>query len=140
MEPRNHSRLHDRRRAFHLLFRPLPDRRTTPQSLPSRRQAAGFSPPIPGAPRLPEPGYPRPGTAPAPDNITIRPATNEDGPAILRLAALDSCCAPVGEVLLAFEGGELRALSASGKPVIADPFARTAEIVALLQLRASQTE
>jgi hypothetical protein len=53
------------------------------------------------------------------DGITIGHGREEDTPALRRLAALDSRRAPEGEALLAFE--------------------RTAEIVDLLRLRATQT-
>lgn len=71
--------------------------------------------------------------------VTIRFATAADAPAIERLAALDSAQAPDGEVVLAEVDGEVVALVplAPGRAV-ADPFRHTAEIVRLLELRASQ--
>lgn len=72
------------------------------------------------------------------DAITIRPAGPTDRPALRRLAALDSASPPTGQVLLAEAGGELRAaLPLGGGRPIADPFHRTADLVALLELRAA---
>ena len=66
--------------------------------------------------------------------ITIRPAYPEDGPAILRLAALDSAPVPLGPLALAEVDGELRvAVSTDGRYAIADPFHRTLELVALVR-------
>jgi hypothetical protein len=73
-------------------------------------------------------------------SITIRHNTNEDGPAVLRLAQLDDRPAPVGDALLAFVDGELaaaRPLARKGTAV-ADPFRRTKELVEMLDLRARQ--
>ena len=69
--------------------------------------------------------------------ISIRAATHGDGPALSRLAALDSAPVPFGPVLLAEIDGEPRAaLALNDDRVIADPFARTAEVVALLRVHA----
>ncbi len=69
--------------------------------------------------------------------ITIRLARVGDGPALRRLAALDSAEVPAGELLLAEVEGVLRAaLSLSEGTSIADPFAPTADVVALLAARA----
>jgi hypothetical protein len=69
--------------------------------------------------------------------IVIRPAYPDDADAIARLAALDSAPLPRGLLLVAESDGELRAaLSPVNGTVIADPFVRTVELVALLQLRA----
>jgi len=71
--------------------------------------------------------------------IVIRPDRPEDAPALRRLAALDSSGVPTGRLLLVEEGGELRAAIAIGSgAVIADPFARTTDLVALLRVRAQQ--
>jgi hypothetical protein len=65
--------------------------------------------------------------------VTIRPATESDGPALARLAALDTAPVPAGPVLLAESDGQLRAaLSLDGGAIVADPFHRTAAIVELL--------
>lgn len=65
--------------------------------------------------------------------LTIRAASTDDEPAIIRLAALDSAPVPRAPLVLAEVEGELRvAVSADDLAVIADPFERTAELVALL--------
>jgi hypothetical protein len=67
-------------------------------------------------------------------SITIRRSTTADEAAVDRIAALDSGHAPEGDALLAFVGGELRAvLPLDGGPPLADPFHRTAELVELLR-------
>jgi hypothetical protein len=66
--------------------------------------------------------------------ITIRRSTTGDEAAVARIAALDSGSAPEGDAMLAFVGGELRAVMPldGGRP-LADPFHRTAELVELLR-------
>ena len=70
--------------------------------------------------------------------ITIRPAYADDDAALARLAALDSADrVPAGSLLLAEVDGELRvAMSVQSRTVIADPFAATVELVALLRRHA----
>src|SRR3954447_25922157 len=72
-------------------------------------------------------------------DITVRRAVSADRSELARLAALDSATPPRGPTLVA--EADSRMLAAlplgSGRP-IADPFEPTAEIVALLQLRAEQ--
>jgi hypothetical protein len=72
-------------------------------------------------------------------NITVRYAVAADLSQLARLAELDSATPPRGPALVA--EADSRMLAAlplgSGRP-IADPFEPTAEIVALLQLRAEQ--
>ena len=72
-------------------------------------------------------------------NITVRYSVASDLSELARLAALDSATPPRGPALVA--EADSRMLAAlplgSGRP-IADPFEPTAEIVALLQLRAEQ--
>jgi hypothetical protein len=72
-------------------------------------------------------------------DITVRHAVAGDRSALDRLAALDSANSPRGPALVA--EADSRMLAAlplgSGRP-IADPFEPTAEVVALLQLRAEQ--
>jgi hypothetical protein len=65
--------------------------------------------------------------------ITIRRSTTGDEAAVARIAALDSGSAPERGAMLAFVGGELRAVMPldGGRP-LADPFHRTAELVELL--------
>jgi hypothetical protein len=66
--------------------------------------------------------------------ITIRRSTTGDAAAVARIAALDSGHAPEGDAMLAFVGGELRAvLPLDGGRALADPFHRTAELVELLR-------
>jgi hypothetical protein len=74
---------------------------------------------------------------PISEPILIRLATDADGPAIARLAALDSSPVPAGELLVAEVDGQLRAaLRISDRAFIADPFRHTAGLVALLDERA----
>jgi hypothetical protein len=72
-------------------------------------------------------------------NITVRHAVAADLSQLARLAELDSGTPPRGPALVA--EADSRMLAAlplgSGRP-IADPFEPTAEVVALLQLRAEQ--
>jgi hypothetical protein len=66
--------------------------------------------------------------------ITIRRSTTDDTAEVARIAALDSGHTPEGDAMLAFVGGELRAVFPldGGRP-LADPFHRTAELVELLR-------
>ena len=76
----------------------------------------------------------------APAEIRIREATDADRPALERLAALDSRKLPRGRLLVAEVDGELRAaLSLDEATFVADPFEPTADVVALLSMRAAQT-
>jgi hypothetical protein len=72
-------------------------------------------------------------------DITVRHAVAADRSELDRLAVLDSATSPRGPALVA--EADSRMLAAlplgSGRP-IADPFEPTAEVVALLQLRADQ--
>jgi hypothetical protein len=73
------------------------------------------------------------------DSFMIRTSTPSDATAIRRLALLDDRPTPRGRSLLGFVDGEL----AAAKPLsrgetVADPFRRTADLVALLELRARQ--
>ena len=71
--------------------------------------------------------------------INIRLATPSDRMELIRLAALDSAPAPLGKTLVALIDGELvAALAIDRGRVIADPFRETAEVGALLELRAAQ--
>jgi hypothetical protein len=73
------------------------------------------------------------------DDVTIRRSAPGDGPAIARLARLDDSRLPAGPHLLAERGGRIvAAVSLMSGTAIADPFVRTAEVVALLQLRVRQ--
>lgn len=71
--------------------------------------------------------------------VTIRAAGSEDALALRRLAALDSAPVPALPALLLEQGTEPRAaVSLLDGAVVADPFHRTIELVALLELRAAQ--
>ena len=70
--------------------------------------------------------------------ISIRAATADDGRTLTRLAALDSAPMPFVPTLLAAVDGEPKAaLALREDRVIADPFSRTAELVALLRMHAA---
>jgi hypothetical protein len=69
-------------------------------------------------------------------DVVIRLATSGD---LRRLAALDDAAVPAGPALVAEVGGApAAALPLDGGRAIADPFRRTCELVALLELRATQ--
>lgn len=71
--------------------------------------------------------------------VAIRPATDDDTPILLRLAALDSSVVPAGELLLGIvDGHPVAAVSVTTGRAIADPFHPTADVVALLRLRAER--
>jgi hypothetical protein len=71
-------------------------------------------------------------------SVLIRAARGSDGAAIARIAALDSATVPAGELLVAEADGTLvAARSLATGAVVADPFRPTADIVALLALRAA---
>jgi hypothetical protein len=72
-------------------------------------------------------------------NLTVRHASASDRSELARLAALDSATPPRGPALVAEADSRMLAVLplGSGRP-IADPFEPTAEVVALLQLRAEQ--
>jgi hypothetical protein len=71
--------------------------------------------------------------------VAIRPATDDDTNALVHLAGLDSSVVPAGALLLGVVDGELRAaVSLTTDNAIADPFHHTADVVALLRLRASR--
>jgi hypothetical protein len=71
--------------------------------------------------------------------IVIRPSRPDDRSALERLAGLDSAPVPAAPLLVAEVDRALRAaLSLHDGAVIADPFHRTAPLVALLAARAEQ--
>jgi hypothetical protein len=72
--------------------------------------------------------------------VTIRRLGEADTVAIRELAGRDSIPVPGGELLGLEIEGRLLAIQplAEGGAVIADPFARTGEVQALLELRAAQ--
>ena len=75
-------------------------------------------------------------TAPS---VLIRAARGSDGPALEALAGLDSAAVPAGSLLIAETDGELVAALGSGGERIADPFRPTADVIALLELRAGRS-
>jgi len=69
--------------------------------------------------------------------VVIRAARGSDGPALRRLAELDSHDELTGDVLIAEADDEVvAALSVDTGERVADPFRRTADVVDLLQFRA----
>jgi hypothetical protein len=80
---------------------------------------------------------PRP--APRWSAVTIRLSVDADGPRLRRLAHMDSARPLSGQTLLAEQGGAaVAALSLADGRAIADPFVATADVQALLALRAEQ--
>ena len=78
-------------------------------------------------------------TTPNTESVLMRRATAEDTARVQTLARLDDRRMPAGPLLVAETGGELvAARSLSTDTVVADPFRRTSDIVAMLRLRASQ--
>ncbi len=75
---------------------------------------------------------------PAP-SVLIRAARGSDGPALARLADLDSSRLPAGELLVGVQDGELVAALAPGTgDHVADPFRRTAGVLDLLAVHAAR--
>ena len=75
--------------------------------------------------------------SPTTPTISIRAAGAGDRRTVARLAALDSAPIPFGPVLLAEVDGQPRAaLDVTDGRVVADPFARTADLVSVLRLHA----
>jgi len=71
--------------------------------------------------------------------LTIRRLSELDDCSLARLAELDSREVPAGPHLgVEIEGRLLAAISLETGQALADPFSRTAELVALLQLRSEQ--
>jgi hypothetical protein len=76
----------------------------------------------------------------SPASLFLLPAGPVDAGTLTRLAALDETEPLTGDVLLAVaDGRAVAAMSVDDGRVVADPFARTGEAVALLRLRAQQT-
>ena len=74
-------------------------------------------------------------TAPS---VLIRAARGSDGDALEHLAALDSATVPAGSLLVAeADGRMIAAIATSTGEAIADPFLPTADVIALLELRAA---
>ena len=73
------------------------------------------------------------------DTLLMRRATGDDIARIETLARLDDRRMPPGPYLVAMAADEIvAARSLSSDAVVADPFRRTSDIVAMLSLRASQ--
>ena len=73
------------------------------------------------------------------DGVVIRRLAPDDSSAVRRIAQLDSSRVPEGPLLGAeVEGRVLAAISLTSGESVADPFARTEELRALLELRAAQ--
>lgn len=71
--------------------------------------------------------------------LALRVADDADARVVRRLADLDDSSPLRGEILLAVLDGEaVAALSLADGRVVANPFVRTADAVALLELRAAQ--
>ena len=71
--------------------------------------------------------------------IVLRRATAADADRLETLARLDSARVPAGDVLVAELDGRLQAaLSLTDGEAVADPFRRTADLIALLRMRADQ--
>jgi hypothetical protein len=88
-----------------------------------------------GAARIPE----EPGEHGHNERVTVRAMRARDVEQVRVLSALDSRHMPRGPVLVAEQDGEVvAALPLDGSRAIADPFRRTSDLVALLELRARQ--
>ena len=72
------------------------------------------------------------------DSVVIRPAYPDDAAALERLARLDSRRPRPGVTTVAERDGVLLAARAADGRTIADPFAPTADLVALLRVHADQ--
>jgi hypothetical protein len=73
-----------------------------------------------------------------PNLYAIRRATDADGEAVRRVAALDSQRPVTGQVLVGeIDGAIAAAISIDDGRVVADPFVPTASLVALLRQRAA---
>jgi hypothetical protein len=74
-------------------------------------------------------------------SVVVRVARPEDDAAIRRVAALDSKEIPEGVKLVAEADAEIiAALPIGGGESVADPFRWTADVVALMKMRAAQLE
>jgi len=71
--------------------------------------------------------------------VTVRLAAPDDSADVRRLADLDSAPRPSGPLLIGERSGRaVAALALDDGAVVADPFVLTADVVALLRLRADQ--
>jgi hypothetical protein len=77
---------------------------------------------------------------PAVDALVIRPAYPDDAATLARLAALDSQRPLAGSAIVAERDGRIvAAIATDNGRTIADPFAPTADLIALLRLHAAGT-
>ena len=86
-------------------------------------------------------GFERPAVEPPelPESVLVRHAAPRDAARIRTLARLDDRRMPGGPFLVAELGGEVvAAMSLKTRAVVADPFRRTADVSALLRMRADQ--
>jgi hypothetical protein len=75
------------------------------------------------------------------NDLSLRFATDDDARRLRTLAQLDSAPVPSGPMLIAeIDGRLVAALPLDGGAAIADPFRRSADIVALLRMRAAQLD
>jgi hypothetical protein len=78
--------------------------------------------------------------APSSPTVVIRPAYPDDAHELVRLARLDSARPLTGRVFVAErDGALLAARSLHDGRTVADPFAPTADLVALLSVHAAET-
>ena len=71
--------------------------------------------------------------------VTVRFAVADDACALTRLAELDSASRPADPLLIGERAGEaIAALSLADGAIVANPFVASADVVALLRLRARQ--
>lgn len=78
-------------------------------------------------------------TQPQNSALALRVAYDDEAATVRRIADLDNARTLSGEILLALVDGEpVAARSLRDGRVVANPFVRTADVVALLDIRASQ--
>ena len=74
------------------------------------------------------------------DAVVLRPGYPDDAAALMRLAALDSRRALRGSIVVAERDGQLlAAISLDDGRTVADPFAPTADLIALLRVHAAES-
>src|SRR4051794_19962163 len=89
--------------------------------------------------RSPNSGAEKRETMKTPENVTIRRTGDADGASLVRLASLDSKHVSPGTFLIAeVDGTGWAAVQIESGEVLADPFRHTADLVEMLQLRASR--
>lgn len=76
---------------------------------------------------------------PLQDPVTVRFAVADDARELTRLAELDSASRPADPLLIGERAGQpIAALSLADGAIVANPFVASADVVALLRLRALQ--